>query len=362
MLVSALVSKQKIFLRLLIGMILITITLGTASFSVAYAIGPSSFSLEPSFLGPYAAAPRGYFVYNSSPGSQIHDSIYITNSGLTRGTVNLYAVDAITGQESGTTIRPPNLPQVDVGAWIKLSQQQVTLGPGQSEEVPFTLSIPTHVRPGQHGGIIIAKDLHPQQVAKPVPGSHAAIGIGVQSYIGLGVLINLPGHTVESLKATGISYDNDNVHQRLLIDLENSGTQLLHPVGSLRVTDDQGRLLQNLAITMDTFLPQTEIHYPIYIQHKALALGKSYTATLHLIYGHHHVLNYATSFYVPLQKEGPITNLIQSMVAPPTGTIFSILNIWDYIIGIVVLFFILSTLFFWIQKIRKTIRRNLRQK
>jgi hypothetical protein len=359
---SYFITNQKASKRFLVGMIMITILLGMARISVAYAIGPSSFSLEPSFLGRYASAPRAYFTYNSFPGTRIYDSIHITNGGLVRGTISLYPVDAITGEASGTSMRPQNDKQVDVGAWIKLSQQQVTLNPGQSEEIPFTLTIPLHVRPGQHGGIIVAEDVRQQHFTQSTKGNAAKIGIGIQSYIGLGVLVNLPGTIVEHLDATDISYDAESTHQRLLVALANTGTQLLHPSGSLQVTDDQKQLLQNIPITMDTFLPQTSIDYPVYIQHKALALGKTYTATLHLTYEHHHTLNYVTSFYTPLPKGGPITNIVQSLVTPPSDNIFSILTPWHYVIALCILFLILSTSFFWAQKIRRVLTRVLRKK
>ena len=353
------ILRQRIFLQYVVG-VMIAILLGMDRASVSYAIGPSSFSIEPSFFGSHAAAPRAYFTFDSFPGASTYDSIYVTNDSSVRGTVGLYAVDAITGQTTGTSVRPRNDPQVDVGAWITLSRQQVTLDPGQSQEIPFTLTIPFHVRPGQHGGVIMAEDMRQQHFARSTHGSD--VKIGMQAFIGLGVLVNLPGPKVEHLDATSIRYDQGSAKQRVLIALSNTGTQLLHPSGSLQVTDEQGHVLQNIPLIMNTFLPQTSIDYPVYIQNKALALGKSYRATLHLTYEDHHVLNYVTSFYVALPKKELVTNLVQHLVAPPSGNIFSILTPWDYVIGLSTLFLLLSALFFWGQKIYGAIRRMSHKK
>ncbi len=362
MLVPSLVFYQRVLLRLLTGMITIVILSGATRVPVSYALGSSPFSLEPSFSGAYSSAPRAYFTYNTFPGAHTDDSIHITNGGLVRGTISLYPVDAITGQTSGTSVRPRNERQVDVGTWITLSQQHITLDPGQSIEVPFTLTVPLHVRPGQHGGIIMAEDMHQEQenIARSKQGSSATIGI--QSFIGLGVLVNLPGPTVERLQATSIDYDQKSTHQRVLVALGNTGTQLLHPSGNLYIIDKQGRVLQNIPIAMDTFLPQTSIDYPVYIRNKAIPLGRSYTAKLHLTYEHNHVLNYTTSFYTPLPKKGQVIDVIQDLVTPPSGDIFSTLTPWHYVVGISALFLILSALFFWGQKIQKTAKRVLRKK
>jgi len=268
-------------MRLLISIIVMIMLLGIQSASPSFASpGRARFSIVPSFLKPYNVNPRAYFTYNPLPGMRISDHIHVVNDGSARGCIHFYVSDAITAPTSGTSFLPEGAPRYDVGAWITLSQPEITLNPGQSQEVAFTLTIPNHVRPGQHGGLILAKEIElPSYTANSAKPN--SVLIKIQASLGIGVLVNLPGPIVEKLTTRGINYDNESRYQRLLITLTNAGTQLLHPSGYLHVLNDQGRLVQNLKLQLDTFVPQTTINYPANIQHKPLSPGKRYTAILY---------------------------------------------------------------------------------
>lgn len=348
---------QRSFLRVLISLGLLTFILVFARTALALGAVSPSFSIEPTNAGSSNAASTGYFIYASTPGAIINDSLHVTNTSRYRDTVSLAAVDVTTGQMGGTAVLSITDPKRDVGSWITLSQQDVTLNAGQSINVPFSVTIPEHVRPGQHGGAIIAENTrHGQRT--PTNHGKSAMKLDLQSVVALGVLINLPGPLVEHLSATGVHYDEKSLHQRLLLTLTNTGTQLIHPEGSLQIRDDEGKLLQTVPMTLHTFIPQTSIDYPIDIQHKALVLGSNYGIQLHLKYEHNHDLDYKTTVQVPLPEAGPLVDQIQSLVAPPSGNFFSQLTLWHYAIGLSLLFLILSALFFWSQKLRTIVARR----
>jgi hypothetical protein len=255
-----------------------------------------------------------------------------------------------------------------------LSRQQVTLNPGQSVDIPFSLTIPEHVRPGQHGGGILAEmPIQWQEQSSPSDDTRRA-AVQFQSQNILGVLINLPGATMEKLNATGITYDTENTYQRILIKLHNTGTQMLHPDGNLKVLDTTGHLLQDQSLQLDTFLPQTAINYPVYIHHAALDPG-TYTASIHLNYEHNHSLNYIANFVIPrpsFQKNTGTSRVIADMVTLQPD-LFRTLTPVHYLVGIVILLALLWSLFScgkklylslanWKQKSKKTVGRNFRRK
>jgi Bacterial protein of unknown function (DUF916) len=316
------IPYQRGLVRLLASMIVITSMLVIPSTPISHAspLGGPNFSIKPSFRKS-DRQPRGYFIYNSIPGAYIVDALDITNYGYTQGSIDLYTADGITAQTSGTAFPPENAPRHDVGAWITLSRKQITLDPGQSQEVTFTLTIPTHVRPGQHGGGIIGQEMDPSYLNPSTQSNSATIGI--QTTLALGVLVNLPGPTVERLSTQGISYDTQSYYQRLIIVLKNTGTQLLYPSGNLQVFDEKGNLVQNLQLQLRTFLPQTAINYPINILNKPLSPGRRYTAKLLLRYGHGYSLNYKTTFLVPLSSQPPLAKIVQNLVLTPSEKIFS---------------------------------------
>ena len=354
-------SSRWMFSRLLVGVLIIMVlSLEVVGVETVYAVGSRAhFDINPTFFPSYENMPRANFTYGSYSGALIQDSLHVTNDGTARGTVDIHPEDATTSQMSGETFSTSNGLQHDVGAWITLSRQKVTLNPGQSLDVPFTLSIPAHVRPGQHAGGIIAEEPAQQQSS-----SHGSVQAVIQLHMRevIGVLINLPGKIVEKLDATGVTYDTASHYQRVLVGLKNTGTQFLHPSGSLQVTDAAGQQLQNVPMKLYAFLPQTSIDYPVYMHHDALNPG-TYTAILSLKYEGSHRLKYTASFVVPrpqLQKNHAIPSIVANLVTPDAD-FFSALTPWHYVAAICLLFLVLSSLFFWSQRLSRS-STNWRQK
>jgi hypothetical protein len=345
---------QKASLYILTGILIIPVLLlAVLTTRVTYAAdGKAHFSIEPTFFPSSEVSPRPYFIYTSHPTSLIEDSVHVTNFGSKSGMLNLYAVDALTSSISGVAFHPRNDPRTDVGSWIQLSSEQITLNAGQSRDVPFSVSIPDHVRPGQHVGGIVAQEAA-QQVSFSKSGSiHAAINI--QTLEVLGMLINLPGTLVDKLSATGVTYDEGSTYQRLLIGLDNTGTQLLHPAGSLQVLDQNGHAIQTVPMKLDAILPQTSINYPVYIQNKTFNPG-TYKAKLVLNYEQNNSLQYSTSFKVPflqLQKDTTVSRAIANLLSP-NADFLSTLTLERCAVGLCILFIILSALYFWSQKLQK---------
>jgi hypothetical protein len=338
---------------LALAVALLLVSTATTIHSARASTGGSHFSIEPSFYGPYAANPRGYFIYNTYPGAHIVDSVHIVNDGDARGTANIYPVDATTQQTTGTMFYNRTDPRRDVGSWITFTQSQVTLDAGQSTDISFTLTVPSHVRPGQHGGGIILENTAMPQFKMSQKSS--SVSIGLHSLLALGVLVNLPGATSENLKASGFHYSFANGYQNLLISLANTGTQLLYPSGSLTIDNAQGHRVQSISLQFRTFLPQTSINYPASLGHTRYTPGQTYTAHLTLHYGSQHTLIYSAPFTVPLPNKGPLTNVIQSLNTPissPTSLLDQ-LTPWHYAAAIIILFLLLTALIFWIRQLSR---------
>lgn len=315
-----LVSRFRLVAQVMVGMILLTIVAIEAGSGLARADGGvSSFGLQPVYYDPSDPLTRSYFIFDSRPGMALHSQFRITNSGTVTGVAMLYAVDATTSQTSGAVYLSRTASQRDVGTWIALGIHQVTLAPGQSQIIPFQVSIPVTVRPGQHVGGIVAENLQPGHSSQ---GN--SIHINVQNLTIIAVQLNLPGPQIEQLIATGITPGGTNNYQTLQISLRNSGTVMLKPSGSLHVSDEQGHLLQAIPLTLDTFLPETAIEYPAYIRGQALDAG-IYRATLDLRYGHGHHLHYTATFTVTQQQ---LTQVYKPLAPPLLPGSFSALPSW----------------------------------
>ena len=287
-------------------------TLGS---SVAHAdSGQANFALQPVLFDPSNPLTESYFIFDSKPGTVITSHVRVTNSGTAKGSASLYPVDATTGQTSGAVYLNQNDPRKDVGSWLRLGVQQVTLNPGQSQVVSYQITIPGTVRSGQHLGGIVAENL----TQSSSPQSNSAIQIKVKNLTIVAVQVNLPGTAIEQLAGTGVQAGGEHSYQELLVGLSNTGTVMLKPEGTLQVTDAQGQVVKNMSLKLDTFLPQTAINYPVAITGKALNVG-DYQATLTLTYGNGQVLHYTTKFTVTQQQLTQVFGTTSSKTQAPSG-------------------------------------------
>ena len=320
-------SGSRLLPRSVVGMLIIIMLLpGTFSSSITHAAGGEpSFSLQPVLYDPSEPVTKSYFVFDTRPVTVLHNRVRVTNSGTAKGSVRLYAVDAVTGQTSGVVYLARTDERRDTGAWVTLGMQQLTLAPGQSQIVPFRVAIPKIVRPGQHVGGIVAENMTLGSISQS-----STLHINVENLTIIAVQVNLPGPSIEKLVATGIQPGGTNNYQTLLLGLSNTGTTMLKPHGTLQVTDTQGHLLQTLSLTLDTFLPQTAIDYPVYVQNKALGVG-SYRAMLRLIYGHSHELLYTAVFTITGQQIVKVFKTSNPLQAPEIG-LFDLLAPWQVVL------------------------------
>jgi hypothetical protein len=307
--------------------------------------------LQPVFTDPHNPVTQAYFVMNGQSTAYLQNSVRITNSGNATGTINLYPVDAFTAASGGTAFHTRTAPRLDVGAWIVLSLQRLTLAPGQSQIVPFHLTIPPGTRSGQHIGGIVGEEVT-RQPLKTGAKNKLAVHIDLQQLHIVAVQVNLPGTPIENLVATGIHSDNTSYYQCIQIGLRNTGNMMVKSSGSLQIFDLKGHLLQNQALRLNTFLPLTSINDKIYIQHKALPVGQ-YKAFLKLTYGHNQRLAYATMFTIT-QKKKSVASVISALTTlNENENIFSLFSPWQIALGAGILLLILYGLYSCIVKLSK---------
>ncbi len=260
----------------LIGLVAALVAMSPAA--TALASGPT-FALK-----PVAPTETGYFVFKGQPGQTVHGAVRVLNVGDEAGRTSLYPVDATTGQTSGAVYRSRQEPRRDVGAWIKLAKGTVSLAPGQSRVVSFSVQVPAGAAAGQHLGGIVAQ----RATGRAKPASSAKEGNGfkvrIQELSVLAVQVNVPGAERAQMSLTGIKAGNQPGHQSVLLGIGNTGNVLVKGRGTLKIVSNGGRAVQRSSFGLDTFVPDTNIDFPVYIQGKALPPG-SYRGTVSISYG-----------------------------------------------------------------------------
>jgi Protein of unknown function C-terminal (DUF3324)/Bacterial protein of unknown function (DUF916) len=327
--------------RLVMGtclLLIIVLTLlfeASFGFSIAHAAGGNEpqFGLQPVLYDPSNPLTQSYFIFDGKSGHILKSRVRVINIGTARGSVSLFPVDATTGQTSGAVYLNSDDPRKDVGAWLKLDVQQLTLDPGQSQVVAFQVTIPDTVRPGQHLGGIVAENLTQQSntTTKSAKKNTSTFQVNIKNLTIIAVQVNLPGTPVEQLADTGVQAGGTNGYQQLLVGLSNTGTVMLKPTGTLQIRDAQGHVVEHYLLKLDTFLPQTAINYPVAIKGQALGTG-DYQATLDLTYGHGKVLKSTTRFSITPQQLTQVFSSSRTQAPPGFGVGFAGMPLWQLLL------------------------------
>jgi len=144
--------------------------------------------------------------------------------------------------------------------------------------------------------------------------------------------------------------------QKLLVHLRSNGNMLVKPRGSVSVYKSGGALVEHLPFTMDTFLPQTAIDYPVLLK-KDLAPG-DYTALVKLnvvpTAGSPITVTAKRTFSVSKDDVKQVFTSAAPQVAPPGSTSGSSSSTpWALIGLIVACLLVLALLVFWLIRRRK---------
>jgi hypothetical protein len=121
--------------RIAVILLLATVGLGgLLARPVAAANAPSTAKPAANKFG----ADRQDFAYTINPGGQVEDGIVVVNHGA-----KPLQLDLIVKNSTG------------IGAWTHLNQDNVTVSPGESVEVPFAVTVPDDAAPGDYVGAIV---------------------------------------------------------------------------------------------------------------------------------------------------------------------------------------------------------------
>src|SRR3954471_950239 len=225
---------------------------------------------QPVFGLRAAGNPKlGYFVYSAAPGAARNGAVIVSNSGNAAGTVKLFAADATTGRTTGTVYLTDARPK-SAGAWVTLASKSVSLRPGTSKRVTFTVRVPTGQKTGQWVAGIVAEAS--SRVAGKKSSQKASVQIKIRNQTIVGVQTNVPGTAVSTFEIGKVTTGGQRGFQQLITHMANTGNQLVHPTGRVTVLKSNGDLVQTLPFAMDTFLPQTAIDFPLLLK-KALPPG-----------------------------------------------------------------------------------------
>jgi len=244
-----------------------------------------------------ARTAKGYYVYSMQPGEQAGGRVLLRNPGASAVTIDLSAVNAQTAQQGGSAFADADAMGSGVAGWIELSRQQVTLAPGAEQAVSFTVRAPDTVQPGQYLAGIAASEAP----VAGVPGSAAVkpsfgARVTVRTRYVIAVQADIVGTWKPALSIPNVSVLDQPSGMVIGVQVRNDGGVFVTPAGSIMVTDAAGTQLLAQAIEMGTFVPGTEVIYPI--RWPGQPTAGTYRATVTLAYADGKTATYDGNFAI----------------------------------------------------------------
>lgn len=157
---------------------------------------PVSWSVTPAD----ASGPDGRVTVEHAldAGADVEDHFAVRNLGAETVTFQLSAADGFYNRNGRFDMLPSDQESVDAGTWIELPEN-VTVDPGATVVVPFTIVVPEKAEPGDHAAGIAAAVLSVKQ------GDGA--GVGVESRVGFRVMTRVTGELAPAFSVTNVRTD-----------------------------------------------------------------------------------------------------------------------------------------------------------
>lgn len=179
-------------LYLIIGLIVLAIVPSAHAES-------NSIGILPAYPDPKNARSNSIFLHTLKPGESVKDGVRVINDTKDKRTVNLGVVDAITSTNGSFSCRQNSEKRKGMSNWVKLDKDQVTLEPGESEVVDFTITSPKDASPGEHGSCITGQDTLSYGEKKAKTG-----GVSLGMRYAIRMAVTTPGKIVKKLTVTRV--------------------------------------------------------------------------------------------------------------------------------------------------------------
>lgn len=175
---------------------------------------------------------RANYAYTAEPGQVIEDAAVVTNYAATPLTLSVYAADGFTTADGLLDLVTSDKASAGVGAWTTAGPSSVTVAPNASVTVPFTLTVPTDARPGDHVGGLVTS----------LRSASETESLSIDRRLASKIAVRVPGTLTVDTAITDVRLDytgSDNPFQpgsaTLSYRLANTGNALIYAREQVRL-------------------------------------------------------------------------------------------------------------------------------
>lgn len=224
-------------------------------------------------LAAVSPGPHGYFEYQASPGQTVGGSVRVVNPGPGPATFDVYPVDGMTSPATGVVYSARGQKLAAAGSWMKVSPGTVTLAPGASQVVHFSVTVPPSPFPGNHVAGVAAENPAGAASQQGSAGG-AGVALKVNTRVVVAVVVTVPGLSGVAMALGRPAIGEQNgTSQFLSIPMDDTGELLFKPRLMAAVTSCTGAQEATIDRQLDTFVPRTSIDYRWSLAPKVLPSG-----------------------------------------------------------------------------------------
>jgi hypothetical protein len=222
------------------------------------------FGIAPVPVADPSVTANGYFIYKMESSASVTGSVMLKNPGSRPLTIQIAAVDAMTAQAGGSAFAASDATPEGVATWVKFAESSVTLPAGMQKPVGFTVSVPKSAKPGQYLTGISAYLVNvPPTAGADQGGNHLGASVTMQTRYVIGVQVDIEGAWRPSLEVDSAALVRQPSGPFIGVHMKNDGNIFLKPSGMIVMTDTAGMRVLDQPIKMGTFIPDTEVVYPV---------------------------------------------------------------------------------------------------
>jgi LysM repeat protein len=210
-----------------------------------------------------------YFMYKEDKGKSLRDALSVVNLTDKPMKVKLTPLDAVLTPDGGFSLARAKEENRDLGSWIILDEEKISLQGKETKEVGFTLKVPENANVGDHvGGIAMEEDREYGGIQ----------GVNIQTRVGVRVYLTVPGELIRDIRILQMGWDIrdvPNVGKRIhfVTTIENKGNLRFDVKGKAEVKNIIGRS-KPYDWEFGTTFPNTQITVPIRWDHSVPIIGR----------------------------------------------------------------------------------------
>ena len=170
---------------------------------------------RPANPDPNNPRTQSIFIMEIEGGESKQDTILVANNSDVEQTIELYAVDGIVSSSGSYTCRQESEARVGIGRYTTLEKNSLTLKPGETEEVSFTVTMPSNADVGEHNGCIVFQT--------PTNDSATEGNIRVHMRQAIRLVATVPGDLHRDVAISSFTVDNTEAGLIYRLNLKNTG-------------------------------------------------------------------------------------------------------------------------------------------